>query len=158
MRAPFFNGGLFDSMILTRIVEPSENRIDTSAGFHLKVFNDPAFDHVREFAIQGHLDSYLPSFRSPIPFLDCLGFAHVLASFGLPVPLLAWPKIFPRAGVYPDFGFGRGCAVRIGRRSVHARSGISRTMVAGDRGGADVIFVSGDPVGCAVPSQDPACG
>jgi hypothetical protein len=33
MRAPFFNGGLFDSMTLTRIVDPSENRMETSAGF-----------------------------------------------------------------------------------------------------------------------------
>jgi hypothetical protein len=43
MRAPFFNGGLFDSITLTCIIEPSENRIETSAGFHLKVFNNPAF-------------------------------------------------------------------------------------------------------------------
>jgi hypothetical protein len=33
MRAPFFNGGLFDSITLTCIIEPSENRIETSAGF-----------------------------------------------------------------------------------------------------------------------------
>jgi hypothetical protein len=33
MRAPFFNGGLVDSMTLTRIDEPSENHMKTCVGF-----------------------------------------------------------------------------------------------------------------------------
>jgi len=66
--------------------------------------------------------------------------------FRLPILSLTWPKIFPRAGVYPNFRFGRrGFVTRMGRRrgSVHAGPGIIKAMLAGIRGGADGLREKG---------------
>ena len=76
-------------MTLTCIVDPSEKSHRDFRSAHLEVLNDPFVSLL--FGITRQLSS----FRSSISFLDCLSFAHVLATFGLTVPFLVGTKYFP---------------------------------------------------------------
>jgi hypothetical protein len=113
---------------------------------HLKVFNDPAFDHVCEFMIRSHLGDFTLLSR---PGTLCgMASASLMYSPRLVLPSHCWPgrKYFPELVFTQTLA---SAAARIGgrRRSVHASTGVNMTMVAGIRGGADVFFVGGDPVG-----------